>query len=193
MIFDIGYDAVSIDAVASASHLSKRTIYRHFGDKAGLFEQVIRDHTDRIGRGMPVLVIEGGTADALREGLIQFGHRFLALVTRPELIAAEPVLLRELARHAEMPDRFLAAGPLRLREQLAASLTLADRSGLIALRGDTPVEAAEDLLSLLQGLLSLQVRLAPSMAGLHELERRATRAVDVFLRAYASRGVVPGP
>jgi TetR/AcrR family transcriptional repressor of mexJK operon len=52
---------------------------------------------------------------------------------------------------------------------------------------DDPLRAAEDLISLWKGFLDMEVHFeaapAPSSA---ELKVRATRAVQIFLRAYAA-------
>src|SRR6516225_5388806 len=39
---DRGYDATSLDAVAEAARVSKPTVYARYGDKRGLFAEVLR-------------------------------------------------------------------------------------------------------------------------------------------------------
>lgn len=53
MFLRLGYDAVSVDAIAAAGGLSKATIYRHFTDKPALFGAVVSyllaSHVDEAG------------------------------------------------------------------------------------------------------------------------------------------------
>jgi AcrR family transcriptional regulator len=42
--------AVSVDDIASRAATSKLTVYRHFGDKDGLLEAVLRQRSDRVVR-----------------------------------------------------------------------------------------------------------------------------------------------
>lgn len=53
MFLRLGYDAVSVDAIAAAGGLSKATIYRHFKDKPALFGAVVSHllatHVDEAG------------------------------------------------------------------------------------------------------------------------------------------------
>ena len=42
LFLDRGYDATSLDAVAEAARVSKPTVYSRYGDKRGLFAEVLR-------------------------------------------------------------------------------------------------------------------------------------------------------
>ena len=42
LFLDRGYDATSLDAVAEAARVSKPTVYARYGDKRGLFAEVLR-------------------------------------------------------------------------------------------------------------------------------------------------------
>src|SRR5258707_15731468 len=60
LFLDRGYDATSLDAVAEAARVSKPTVYSRYGDKRGLFAEVLRREIARwllalfLGRGMPL-------------------------------------------------------------------------------------------------------------------------------------------
>jgi AcrR family transcriptional regulator len=86
-----GSDGVSMDAVAAAAGVGKGTLYRRFGDRAGLARAILdqrdREFQEQLIRGEPPL---GPGADPL-ERLVAFGSAVLAQIEThgDVLIAAE--------------------------------------------------------------------------------------------------------
>ncbi|GAA2464519.1 TetR/AcrR family transcriptional regulator [Winogradskya humida] len=124
----VGYDRVTIDAVAEAASLTKGAVYHHFGGKQGLFLAVYAAAHERIAARTTAAVTAAGTAwQKLEAGVAQF----LTAVAEPHLqrivvVDGPRVLDRTTIRDIE--DRH-AAGLLRtafrrLRE--AGELTAGD-------------------------------------------------------------------
>ena len=82
---------VSMDAVAAEAGVGKGTLFRRFGDRAGLARAVVSEHEaklqDALIRGAPPL----GPGAAARERLLAFGRAYLDFLERHSdtLLAAE--------------------------------------------------------------------------------------------------------
>ena len=185
LFFVHGVEGVSIERIASASSVSKVTIYKSFGDKIGLFEAVVEREADRMEKGASQMHAQGVT---LREQLIAFGTELLAFLERPELAAFDRVLAVEAARHPGLAERFFQAGPGRIRAILTRLIATGMKRGEIE---DTDARlAAEDLIALWQGFGAIELKFLRKEDRVNPAERhdRVVRAVDRWLRAYASRG-----
>lgn len=129
-----GYARASIDQIAAASGTSTRTLYNHFGDKAGLFGEVIRDSAARVA------VVQVALIDKhlhkivdLEADLVDFGVDW---VSPTEEFAEHFAMVRQIrADAAHIPSKVLAAwqeaGPLRVRRAFADRLRELARTGLL--------------------------------------------------------------
>lgn len=174
---------VSVDRIAARAGVAKQTLYNHFPGKAELFCEVVRQGTASI------LVTLDGDGEPLRERLLRFALAYREKVLSPEGIAFYRAVAAEVPRFPELAEVFLATGPLKSIERLAAFLARAMEAG--ALRRDEPVFAAEALLSLLAGAERTRRLFAATPIPPPEHEATA-RLVDLFLLAYAP-DAVPAP
>jgi AcrR family transcriptional regulator len=120
LVGERGIDAVSMQDVARAACVGTGTLYRRFGDRAGLALALLDEHTrvfqDALIAGPPPLGPDAPAADRVRA----FGHGYLGVLERHAdlLVAAEPhgrdapgphqlyathlaILLREAAPHLD--------------------------------------------------------------------------------------------
>jgi AcrR family transcriptional regulator len=127
--------AVSVDDIARRAGTSKLTVYRHFGDKEGLLEAVLRQRSDRVVAWlssvaeMPADPLDQLVAvfDALRSWYAEHQFRGCALVNAAtqarfedgpagriasEHVARLRALLTHLAAQAGAPDAELAGRQL---------------------------------------------------------------------------------
>lgn len=86
-----GVDAVSMDAIAAAAGVGKGTLFRRFGDRAGLLRALIEEteirFQDELIRGLPPLGPGAPAADRLRafgDAYVDFIHDHLALLVSME-------------------------------------------------------------------------------------------------------------
>jgi AcrR family transcriptional regulator len=168
LVEERGIDGVSMEDVARAACVGTGTLYRRFGDRAGLALALLEEHTrqfqDAMISGPPPLGPGAPAAERLRA----FGRGYLDLLDRHAdlLVAAAPagrdgpgphalyathlaILLREAAPHLD--DRFTAEAllatlapvhHLRLRRSLGWSLDQlrSGWEGLVdAISGEPPV------------------------------------------------------
>ncbi len=178
------YDTVTMDAVAARAGVSKMTVYSHFADKETIFEAVVRAMSDEM------MSAESGPGQApapLRERLNTVGVGFLRVVLDPSVRMMTHTLSASLHKDQALARRFYDAGPGRTRAGLAAIITAATARG--ELTADSPEWAADDLVSLWVGSLTDQLAFGLiEQTPADEIERRARRGTDIFLRAYARRG-----
>lgn len=118
LVAELGIDHVSMEDVAFKAGVGTGTLYRRFGDRAGLALALLDEHArkfqDQLIAGDPPL----GPGAPARERLRAFGAGYLELLERhaPLMLAAEPhegphalfathltILLEEAAPHVDAP------------------------------------------------------------------------------------------
>lgn len=172
-----GYSRASIDAIAEAAGVSTRTIYNHYGDKAGLFKAVILDSATRVADHEIALAdrLLAHIVD-LQTDLAAFGLAWSA----PDPATADHfALIRQIhADSAHIDGETLAAwqaaGPVRVRNAIAAHLRAHSTAGLLHINDENI--AALQLIQLTAG----SVTAAPDTRS----ERIVRAGVNTFLAAY---------
>ena len=175
-----GYAATHTRAIAEQARVSKRELYREFGDKDGILGALIAERAARMRR--PFQAAEIGNREVLAATLQRVGAALLqqlcdapvVSVFRLAISAAEGSpssgLARVLDENARRPNR----------RALVALLARAGRRGLIV--GD-PAQLAAQFVALMAGDLHLALLLglrAPPTRRL--LQRHVAAATDAFLR-----------
>jgi AcrR family transcriptional regulator len=175
-----GYARASIDAIAVEAAVSTRTIYNHFGDKAGLFRQVIQDSAARVAAAQLDIVDRYlRKITDLEADLIEFG---IGWRTPMPDYAEHSALVRQVnAEAAHIPADAIKAwqesGPLAVRRALADRFAAFAADGL--LRVDDPLRAALHFSLLISGA-------NPSYRGdpVDDLTEAVTSGVRAFLHGY---------
>jgi AcrR family transcriptional regulator len=144
-----GYEATSVEMIAQSAGASKATIYRQFGDKAGLFHAILDRIVESIWPQLGTVAVEG---KSVREVLTAFGHLLLS----PSILDHETVLLlrliyREAPRFPELAQIFGEAERTVIA-RVAEYLVLAALQG--ALRPADPIQTATQFIELVWGTLT---------------------------------------
>jgi len=175
-----GYEGAQMQAVALRAGASKETLYRHFPNKAALFEAVIGDIADRLG----ARVSDPDANMPVSEALETFGLSFLEGVLRSDALALHRLAISEAERFPELGRVFHETGPAAVRNRMTNYLTAAAARG--ALRCPDPDHAAALLLGAL--ISDLQLRsLLGSGAPDRELAVHVAEAVAMFMARYGTR------
>lgn len=174
-----GFESVSMEAIAAEAGVSKVTVYRHYPDKAALFEAAVLRATIGIEAAQNL----AAPAGSLRERLERFGIGLLQFLGSRPAIAFHSVLAGELRRHPELAQRFYDLGPGRTCANLTALISDAAARGEIVV--DDPAEAAEMLVGAWQGLANFRLALTIDADYEATLVQRVRNGVDWFLAAYA--------
>ncbi len=169
--------AASIDRIAELAGVSKQTVYGHFGCKHNLYRETVTSVmrapvAEMIDRKLPIT-----------ETLRKYGRITLAKLLSGRYVAAHRRLIEQASRFPAMAKVHAEVGPGLSIKMLADYF--AEQMAKGVLRHADAHQAAEDFLSLLQGMLRLSCLFGhterPSAS---VLKRRAEHAADIFLNAY---------
>jgi TetR/AcrR family transcriptional repressor of mexJK operon len=168
--------AASVDRVAEIAGVSKQTVYSHYRSKDDLYRQAVTcmraPVAEMIDRSLPI-------NDTLRK----YGRITLGKLVSKRYVAAHRRLIEQAATFPAMARVHAEVGP-GLSIQMLADY-LAEQMAAGAMRKADARLAAEDFLSLLQGMSRLSRLFGhteePTTAS---VARRAAHTVDVFMRAY---------
>ncbi|SNT75055.1 TetR/AcrR family transcriptional regulator [Paracoccus seriniphilus] len=177
LFFERGYAETSIDAIIERVGGSKRTLYRLFGNKPGLFEAIIREN----GKSLFAETTDAAPGPLPFEtALEQFATRLLELTVQPRTVAIYRVVVSEAPRFPDLGRIFFEHGPLRGKEWLIQTLARAASEGIVTL--PDPEAAAGIFMGMvrndLQQQMILGLRQTPSSAEIRQIARAAT---TVFL------------
>lgn len=182
LFLQFGYGPVTMDAIAQAANVSKRTVYSHFSNKKVLFAGIMTQMCDLLGdRALPSEIPQ----TPLEETLTMLGQKFVDLVTSPNGLALFRIVVGETARFPELGTTFYETGPKRLIAFVAAYLHEQDRTGTLCV--PAPEIAAIQFLELAKSGLHLRLLLGigdpPTET---EKEHAVAQAVALFIRAHAA-------
>ena len=180
LFLDKGYDAVSMDAIAEAAKVSKRTVYSHFSNKQTLFGAVMQMMCRRFNRMDPSGDVPSGPPE---EVLMDVGVDFVTLITSPEAIALYRTVTAEAPRHPELAEVFYQNGPDPFCAALSAYFDEQTAKGVLAI--DDPVRAASQFWELIKAPFHMKLLLGlterPDEAA---IRASAESTVGDFLRMY---------
>lgn len=187
-----GYVRASIDAIAVASGVSTRTIYKHFSDKPALFAAVIIDSAARVAEAEIALVERHLStvtrAEELESALRAFALEWLddsaaSLAGMPDSAVHRALIgqVRAEAAHlgAEVIATWWRAGAGRVRAELARAFARLNDAGL--LRIDDSERAAVQFSHLISAVPGPPAARVPT----REREVWIVDGVRVFLRGCA--------
>ncbi len=128
-----GYGASTVDELAAAAQVTKRTLYTYYGDKAGLFAAMVRQ--------LAATVSLDATSDD--DTLEVLAARIVSRVHSDELVGLHRLVIAESARFPELAETLHSSGDARHMARLAEHIR--------AEHGPGREPLAEPLFSLLLG------------------------------------------
>ena len=173
MFMKHGFDGTSVDGVAEAAAMSKRTLYAHYRDKNELFSAVLRNLIDRWL--VPINQFRAGTSD-LEPMLMEIGRHLLTSALAPQAVSLHRIIIAESERRPEFGRLAYTEGRRPAIRAIAAGL-----------RRHAPLLRADDLEGVAEQFVSLVIDSSLRLAALgigpdpHDVETRVRAAVDLFL------------
>jgi TetR/AcrR family transcriptional repressor of mexJK operon len=180
-----GYDATSMDAVATEAGVSKLTVYNHFSDKENLFLAAVNE----VGQAyLPHDVFAVRPGAGIRERLTQIARAFVMLIESPESEAAHRMMLADPRLSARIGPAFYEAGPRRVLDDMCEFLRRAVAAGELEIA--EPARAAEHFFAMLKStaLNHMVWQCACHVIG-DDREAHVASAVDLFWRAFRPQAV----
>jgi TetR/AcrR family transcriptional repressor of mexJK operon len=175
-----GYEGASMDSIALAAGVSKRTVYNRFRSKDELFAAAIDETCRRI---LPVDLESIAPDLPVAQYMREMSRRFLKGLLEPEAIALRRIAAFEAARNPELGRTFLEHGPRLLARTCAPLLARLTERG--ALRVDDPARAIWQLGALLTEPLHTEVLMGDAPRDLNAaIERQIDSGLTAFMKIY---------
>lgn len=182
----VGYERASIDAIATASGVSKPTIYSHFGTKEQLFRESIAESAAQINsESMTAITALDVRGDGWRDALYRLAVALAECQRSPCALSLQRQIHAEITRDPEVFEAVRARAADPIHEALAGRLAMLGNAG--HLRIPDPQLAARQFLALIAAELPERTRLGTRDISDDELATAAAAGVDTFLLAYAAR------
>jgi TetR/AcrR family transcriptional regulator, mexJK operon transcriptional repressor len=179
MFLTLGFSAVSIEAVAAQSGVSRVTLYKHFPDKGALFEAAVLRATKQI-EAQQQTPSSDRAESPLDVRLIRFGVALMRFLGSPTAVSFYSVLAGELRHHPKIARAFYDLGPGRTLRNLTLILQDAVKRSEIDI--PSPERAAEQLVGLWQGMSNYRLALSLDREEyLAQVERNVRDGVGLFL------------
>jgi TetR/AcrR family transcriptional regulator of autoinduction and epiphytic fitness len=106
LFLERGYDRASLARIAENAEVSKATLFKQFPTKAALFDAIVTESW----AGSDALDLP--SAGDLAAGLTTIGHRYAALLTRPEMTDLFRIVIAELPRFPELAKAQFSHGKM---------------------------------------------------------------------------------
>lgn len=180
-----GYVGASTDRLAAAASVSKQTLYRLFGDKAGVFVALITEECDRVVDPFAPLVKEMGRAPDADAAVTLLAEQFAGSILSPRVQRLRRLVIAEATRFPELGRLYWERGFLRTITSVAQCLEVLDRRALLQVE-DAEL-AAHHFAGLLLWIPGNQVMFAGAAVTAEQVVTSTGAGVQAFLRAYAPR------
>jgi AcrR family transcriptional regulator len=175
-----GYSGTTMDAVATASGLSKPTLYQYFDSKDALFQAMMLGKRDQM-----LTVFDHPSPKGIVADLHGFAWTYADTVMRPEMLSLARLIIGEVQRFPEIGRAYQASGPDQLLRGIMAYLTAQRAAGRLLF--DDAELAAQDLWGLILSAPRTQALYLPDAQPTRaQLGRYISNGLRVFLRAYST-------
>lgn len=182
LFLEHGFERTTVEGVAAAVNMTKRTVYARFPDKAALFKAAVRRAIERTATSPASLAAldTGEIASTLRA----FAQWRVAHVSRPEGIRLQRILATESYRFPEIFTWSYEDGAGPAIAFLVDVLRRHERAGTIAI--DRPDLAANVFLSMVVGG-PVRLLVAGHALSAPEIAEKIEYAVALFLNGVRPR------
>ncbi len=172
-----GYAAASVEDVVSRVGGSKATLYCYFGNKEGLFDDMIGALCEDFRARLEIPTqVEGD----IERTLTHFGQRMLQQFLEPQRIAMYRAVLAEAVNFPHFAERLYTSGPLKGVQEFAKFLRSQHQAGVL---NCPDAESAASLFSeMIKASPQRRAMLGlPAFASVRERDRHIAQAVQMFL------------
>ncbi|MCD6075089.1 MAG: transcriptional regulator [Rhodospirillales bacterium] len=176
-----GYLGANMDEIATGASVSKATVYKHFGNKKTLFEDIIRARVDGLFSPLHIELSAGGS---VADVLTAFAREYVDLVLQPSSLALYRVVIFEAGHNDEIGQNSYRVGGAVTVRRIAEFLQTQVEIGRLSI--DDPAMAAEQFIGSLTGHLQLRALLGVDTNPSPDRRKAHIKAaITAFLRAYS--------
>jgi TetR/AcrR family transcriptional repressor of mexJK operon len=143
-----GYASTTMEEIAAAAGLTKRTLYNNYPDKETLFTQIVTEtlaFAEAFARGLHDEFTAPVTAKNLRATLDDLARRLTLGIMRPEVIALRRLLIGEAREFPAFGATYFERAPGQVLDALASGFAQWGKRGLlrVANASDARIAAAQ--------------------------------------------------
>jgi TetR/AcrR family transcriptional repressor of mexJK operon len=183
-----GYAGTTMEDIAAAAGLTKRTLYNNYGDKNALFTQIVADvlaYAEAFARGLHQEFTVGITASNLRASLDDLGQRLALGIIRPEVIALRRLLIGEARSFPSLAAEYFDRAPGQVIDALASGFANLGRRRLLRVSARGAGRAAAQFAYLVAGEPLDRAMLVGTAPPKDEVIACALDGVGTFVARYA--------
>jgi len=180
-----GYAGTTMEEIATAAGLSKRTVYNNYPDKRALFTQIVTDViavAEAFARGLHEEFTVGVTAANIRPTLDDLGRRLALGIARPEVITLRRMLIGEAREFPTLAAEYFDRAPGQVIDALAAGFGHLQQVGL--LRTADPHRAAAQFAYLVAGEALDRAMIVGTVPTRAKVIAGAKEGVETFMARY---------
>lgn len=180
-----GYARTTMDEIADAAGLTKRTLYNNFADKEVLFRRIVGDtvaYAESFARGLAGEFTRDPSPAEVRAFLHALGQRLVLGVVRTEIVTLRRLLIGEAREFPELSRDYYERAPSAVIDAIAAGFTAWMRAGALR-RGNARVMAAQFAYLVIGAALD-RATLCMEVPSAARLRAQAKPGVDLFLAAH---------
>lgn len=144
-----GYVGTSMDDVAAAAEVSKRTLYNNFASKEALFREVVLGLTGQAAVFASEAAAELTDPEDLEASLLALARRLATRTVDPRVVRLRRLVIGEAHRFPELATEYYELAPGKVIATLATALESLASQG--RLQVTNPHRAAEQLAFLILG------------------------------------------
>jgi TetR/AcrR family transcriptional regulator, mexJK operon transcriptional repressor len=182
LFFKHGFEKVSTDLLAREAAVSKASIYRHFKNMSDILRCVTEAETAKFRE---VSSPKTETIPELHTALIQYGVKLLTFLNAADTIEFARLMHEEARGNPDIGQTFFHAAYGQTQSDFAQMFIAAQNKGVLSDFTD-PMDIAEDLMGLLEGMGMVRVQLGVVKVPYVDIEKRVDRAVTTILRMHGS-------
>ena len=174
-----GYASTSMSIIAKHADVSKQTVYSHFGSKDELFSAAISQKCDSI----IMLDISQLCLSNPKSMLLEFAHRFTAVIMSKEAMAIHKICAFESNTYPQLSELFYDAGPERITSEVTKLMSKLNDEGFLTI--SDPRYAAVQFLLLVKGEAWMRNEFnTKKQLSQEEIDAYLVATIDFFLRGY---------
>jgi AcrR family transcriptional regulator len=163
--------------LAREAHVAVRTIYVKFGGKAGLLNAVLAANRERFFDTHDL----DEDQRPFKEIVHDFAVHFLDLITMPEAISMQRMVIADAPGNVELAQTFFEAGPKQTRDMLVRFFSRPDIRAQLRDELDLDMLAVH-LLSCIEGDRFSRWLFAPVKVSRAQVMRELEQRLDLFYR-----------
>lgn len=176
-----GFEGTSMDRIAEAANVSKRTVYDHFPSKDDLFQAIVDEILQRVEE-MPVH--KYSKEKALEDQLLDIGNTFANTITGKDFMKLSKVVIACFIQSPEWAHNTMKAYA-RLRQDMIAFFKAGKKDGRLQIRD--PEKAAAQFCGLIKEIAFWPELMAGQKPVTSRERSEAVKdAVAIFLDHYAT-------